>query len=159
MAGTAGWSMVKADAREALTARHAVREFLAAQADESSDLDAVETIVGELIANVIRHADGPIGIHVSWEGDSAVAIIADRGPGIPVVRPVPGADDTCGRGLMIVQALAKRVEFSARRGNGSRVVVELPVHRQPAGRLESLVLEATRLPRRYAPARRLLPLS
>jgi anti-sigma regulatory factor (Ser/Thr protein kinase) len=158
MAGTAGWSMVKADAREALTARHAVREFLEVQADGSSDLDAVETIVGELVANVIRHADGPIGIHVSWEGDSAVAIVADRGPGIPVLRPVPGRDDTCGRGLMIVQALAKRVEISARRGSGSRVVVELPVHRQPVARVESLALVPARFgARRYAPARRLRP--
>jgi len=34
--------------------------FLALQADDLSDLDAVETIVGELVANVIRHAAGPI---------------------------------------------------------------------------------------------------
>jgi anti-sigma regulatory factor (Ser/Thr protein kinase) len=122
--------MVKADAREALLARRAVRAFLAAQADERSDLDAVEMIVGELVANVIRHADGPIGIHVSWEGDVAVAIVADRGPGIPAVRPVPDVDDTGGRGLMIVEALAKRVKINARRGSGSRVIVELPVHRE-----------------------------
>jgi anti-sigma regulatory factor (Ser/Thr protein kinase) len=156
MSGAAEWSMVRADAREALSARRAVRQFLALQADRCSDLDAVETIVGELVANVIRHASGPIGIHVAWEGDGAVAVVADRGPGIPVLRSVPGVDATCGRGLMIVHALAKRVEISARKGAGSRVIVELPVHR-------GLPLPATipaptvRLRRTSPPAPRLHP--
>ena len=123
--------MVRADAREALSARRDVRRFLALQADCYSDLDAVETIVGELVANVIRHASGPIGIHVAWQGNGAVAVVADRGPGIPTVRSVPGVDATSGRGLLIVHALAKRVEISERPGKGSRVIVELPVRRLP----------------------------
>jgi anti-sigma regulatory factor (Ser/Thr protein kinase) len=123
------WSMVKGDAREAMLARRDIRRFLELEADERSDLDAVEMIVGELVANVIRHAAGPIGIHVAWDGDHAVAIFADRGPGIPAVRGLPSSDATSGRGLMIVQALAKRVEIAAST-NGSRVVVQLPVQRR-----------------------------
>jgi anti-sigma regulatory factor (Ser/Thr protein kinase) len=131
MRGAAEWSMVKADAREATRARADIRSFLSAEADdEGSDLDAVEMIVGELVANVIRHAAGPIGIHVAWEGDAAVAIFADRGPGIPAVRCVPAADATSGRGLMIVQALAKKVEIASSAANGSRVIVQLPVVRR-----------------------------
>src|ERR1700688_4826809 len=90
----ADWSMVAGDAREALCARSAIRRFLAAQADVASDLDAVETIVGELVANVVQHAPGAIGIHVAWDDDNATLVIADRGPGIPNARPVPGADAT-----------------------------------------------------------------
>ena len=58
-----------------------------------------------------------------------MAVVADRGPGIPCVRVVPDLHATSGRGLMIVNALAKRVEISARGGAGSRVIVDLPVHR------------------------------
>ena len=154
MGGTVEWSMVKADARDAMAARQDVRSFLALQADDLSDLDAVETILGELVANVIRHAAGPIGIHVAWEGDGAVAVVADRGPGIPVVRALPDADATCGRGLMIVNALARRVEISARGGVGSRVIVDLPVHRPLPGPGHPAVLEPTRLQTRPAPASR-----
>ncbi len=133
MTGAAEWSMVKADAREATRAREEIRRFLAAEADDAvSDLDAVEMIVGELVANVIRHAAGPIGIHVAWEGEAAVAIFADRGPGIPAVRCVPSVDATSGRGLMIVQALAKKVEIASSAANGSRVIVQLPVRRRQA---------------------------
>jgi anti-sigma regulatory factor (Ser/Thr protein kinase) len=131
MTGGAEWSMVKADAREATRARAEIRQFLAAEADvQASDLDAVEMIVGELVANVIRHAAGPIGIHVAWDGEAAVAIFADRGPGIPAVRRVPALDATSGRGLMIVQALAKKVEIASSVTNGSRVIVQLPVRRR-----------------------------
>lgn len=131
MTGAAAeWSMVAADAWEAVRARVAIRRFLALQADPESDLDAVEMIVGELVANVIRHAAGPIGIHVCWRGEGAFAIVADRGPGIPVVRPCPDGDATSGRGLFLVEALAHRVEFDTVPGAGSRVVVQLPVRRQ-----------------------------
>ena len=129
--GTTEWSLVTADAREATRARIAVRQFLALQADEEeSDLDAAELIVGELVANVIRHAPGAIGINVSWKGHEAILIVSDRGPGVPVVRCVPAGDATCGRGLFLIQALAREVKIDAVPGHGSRVVVHLPVHRR-----------------------------
>jgi anti-sigma regulatory factor (Ser/Thr protein kinase) len=129
MTGAAQWSLVTADAREASGARREIRRFLANEADAGSDLDAVETIVGELVANVIRHAAGPIGIYVAWDGATAVAIVADRGPGIPPVRCVPDMDATSGRGLFIVQALARCVDIDSSGANGSRITVGLPVHR------------------------------
>ncbi len=121
--------MVATDAWEATRARSAIRAFLATDADGTSDLDGVETIVGELVANVIQHAPGAVGIHVSWEGQSAILVIADRGPGIPSLRPVPDGTATNGRGLFLIQALARRVEVDSIPGFGARVLVELPVHR------------------------------
>jgi anti-sigma regulatory factor (Ser/Thr protein kinase) len=123
------WSFVTADAREATVARRAVRQFLAAEADAGSDLDGAETIVGELVSNVILHAPGPIGLYVSWSGESAVLIVSDRGHGIPKVRLCPDADAECGRGLLIVEALASSLEVYTVPYQGSRVVVELPVRR------------------------------
>jgi len=126
---TADWSLVTADAREATRARLAIRRFLALQADVTSDLDAAELIVGELVANVIRYAPGPVGIHVSWVGAEAVLVVADRGPGLPAVRAVPDPSASTGRGLMLIQALARAIEIDANPGRGTRVVVHLPVHR------------------------------
>ena len=130
MRGSASeWSLVTTDGRKAAQARKHVRRFIAAQADASSDLDAVEIIAGELIANVILHAGGAIGIHAYWEGHRGMLIVADRGPGIPPIRSVPDLDATSGRGLLLIQALAKRMEIDAAPGSGSRILVELPVRR------------------------------
>ena len=129
--GTTEWSLVTADAREATRARIAIRQFLALQAEEAqSDLDAAELIVGELVANVIRHAPGAIGINVSWKGHEAILVVSDRGPGVPAVRCVPAEDAMSGRGLFLIQALAPSMEIDAVPGHGSRVVVHLPVHRR-----------------------------
>ncbi|HTJ26310.1 MAG TPA: ATP-binding protein [Candidatus Limnocylindria bacterium] len=126
------WSLVRSDAAEALHARDAIKSFLREQADPSSDLDAVEVIVGELVANVIRHAPGPIGIYVAWEDEGATLIVADRGRGIPTLRSVPTDTSERGRGLFLVEALSRGVSISATPGNGSRVIVDLPVQRRRA---------------------------
>jgi anti-sigma regulatory factor (Ser/Thr protein kinase) len=123
------WSCVRSDARDATSARRDVRDFLALHADEGSDLDATEMIVGELIANVIRHAPGPIGVYCSWHGDRATLVVADRGPGIPTLRVLPDTIAEAGRGLLIVAALAVALTVERATPFGSRVVVELPVRR------------------------------
>lgn len=123
------WSLVTADAREATRARHSVRAFLAPEAAPDSDLEAVEIIVGELVANVIRYAPGAVGIHVEWQDEGAVLIVADRGPGIPAVRSLPDPVAASGRGLYLIQALAREVEIDAVPGQGTRVKVHLPVRR------------------------------
>jgi anti-sigma regulatory factor (Ser/Thr protein kinase) len=126
------WSCVRSDAREALDARREVREFLAESATPGSDLDASELIVGELVSNVVRHASGPIGVTCTWNGGEAVLVVADRGPGIPTVRPVPDAAAEFGRGLLLVLALARAVTVERATPYGSRVVVTLPVERRAA---------------------------
>jgi anti-sigma regulatory factor (Ser/Thr protein kinase) len=109
-----------------------VREFLAESASPGSDLDGSELIVGELVSNVVRHASGPIGVYVSWNDGAAVLVVADRGPGIPTVRPVPDAAAEFGRGLLLVLALARDVTVERATPYGSRVVVTLPVERRAA---------------------------
>jgi anti-sigma regulatory factor (Ser/Thr protein kinase) len=126
------WSCVRSDAREALGARHEVRDFLSRDADVASDLDASELIVGELVSNVVRHASGPIGVYCSWNDDGAVLVVADRGPGIPTVRSCPDGIAERGRGLLLVLALARTMTVERATPYGSRVVVELPVKRRVA---------------------------
>lgn len=126
------WSLVRADASEAIRAREAIRTFLSEQADPSSDLAGAELIVGELVSNVIRHAPGPIGIYVAWEDDAAMLIVADRGCGIPALRSLPTEASEAGRGLLLVHALARKVAIDTVPGQGSRVIVQLPVQRRAA---------------------------
>ncbi len=85
--------------------------------------------MGELVANVITHAPGAIGIYVGWQGDEAVLIVSDRGPGVPPIRCAPDEEAISGRGLFLIQALARAIEIDAVPGRGSRVVVHLPVYR------------------------------
>jgi anti-sigma regulatory factor (Ser/Thr protein kinase) len=128
----ADWSLVREDAKEAFRARQGVRDFLSEQADPSSDLAAAELIVGELVANVILHAPGPIGIYVAWEEDGAMLVVSDRGRGIPALRSVPTASCEAGRGLLLVHSLARSVSIDTVQGQGSRVIVKLPVQRRSA---------------------------
>jgi anti-sigma regulatory factor (Ser/Thr protein kinase) len=130
--GETVWSCVRRDARDATTARREVREFLSRDADDDSDLDAAEMIVGELVSNVIRHAPGPIGVYCSWDESGAVLVVSDRGPGIPAMRPAPDGRHECGRGLLVVLALARTMSIERATPYGSRVVVQLPVNRRAA---------------------------
>jgi anti-sigma regulatory factor (Ser/Thr protein kinase) len=126
------WSYVGNRVEEAAVVRGAVRRFLELQADrDRSDLDAAEQIVGELMANAIRHGAPPFGVCIDWDDDPPTLCIVDRGPGMRPLYPVPEAQSEHGRGLLLVRALAGEVLVDSPAGgrNGTRVVVTLPVCR------------------------------
>ena len=126
------WSYVGGAVGEARRVRRDVRRFLERQADvRRSDLDGAELVVGELIANAVLHGAPPFGVCVDWTNDTPVLCVVDRGAGMPPVYPAPDPDSETGRGLLIVRALAGEVMIDSATGksSGTRVVVELPVHR------------------------------
>ena len=129
------WSYVGDCVEETSRVRPNVRRFLERQADaEQSDLDAAELVVGELVANAVRHGAPPFGICIDWHDDPPMLCVVDRGPGM---RPVYSAPDTTserGRGLLLVRALAGEIVVDSARAerDGTRVVVALPVHRRAA---------------------------
>ncbi len=128
------WSYVGNRIDDTRRVRPDVRRFLEFQADqETSDLDAAELVVGELIANAIRHGAPPFGVCIDWHDDPPMLCVVDRGPGMPPVYPVPDPDSEGGRGLLLVRALAGGVEVDSANAehDGTRVVVALPVHRRP----------------------------
>jgi anti-sigma regulatory factor (Ser/Thr protein kinase) len=69
--------------------------------------EEAELIVSELVTNALRHASSPSRVALSAT-DSCLRIeVADDGPGSAVRRQaVP--EDTSGRGLMLVEAMADR---------------------------------------------------
>ncbi|MDQ6942854.1 MAG: ATP-binding protein [Candidatus Eremiobacteraeota bacterium] len=128
------WSYVGDCVEETSCVRPGVRRFLETQADAGqSDLDAAELVVGELVANAVRHGAPPFGVCIDWHDDPPMLCVVDRGRGMRPVYPAPDFDSESGRGLLLVRALAGEVvvDSSSPGRDGTRVVVALPVHRGP----------------------------
>jgi anti-sigma regulatory factor (Ser/Thr protein kinase) len=119
-----GWTFEADDAR---LAHHRRREFIRhLRAHASGDFAAAELIYGELVSNVVRHANGPISIELEWELTFAVLRVRDFGKGFSHDFHLPHSASESGRGLFIVHRLARKLEIKAR-PTGSEVRATLPV--------------------------------
>jgi anti-sigma regulatory factor (Ser/Thr protein kinase) len=126
------WSYVGSRADQIASVRSDVRRFLEEQADGGhSDLDAAELVVGELLANAVRHGAPPFGVCIDWHEDPPMLCVVDRGPGMRPLYPAPDPQSERGRGLLLVRALAGElvVDSPTEDHSGTRVVVALPVRR------------------------------
>lgn len=113
------WMFQAADARLAQRARRAFFDFLQATCTLESDCRSAETVFGELVANVVRHAPGPIEIAVRSDADGRVTLdVCDSGSGFTLVSPSPASPySERGRGLHIVAQLCARVTDDVGRCN------------------------------------------
>ncbi|WP_256103817.1 ATP-binding protein [Streptomyces sp. ODS05-4] len=84
-------------------------------------------IVSELVGNAVQHSGGTaLTVSVTRVGPARVRIaVTDRASAVPVAR-VPSDDDTGGRGLLLVAALADRWH-TEHRPCGKTVWAELAV--------------------------------
>ena len=118
-------------AERVLGARRAFRECVAeVTAAADSDVDAAELIYGELVANTLRHARG--AVEARLEADDAqplVLVVRDHGPGIGTQPPSPQGDPYAesGRGLAIVELLAREIDVDHAADGGTIVRATLPV--------------------------------
>ena len=118
------------------------------------DLDRtrISQVVGNLLENAIRHtpSGGEVRVSAELEGDSRVVVaIADTGEGIPseslphlfdrFYRTDPSrARATGGTGLgltiarQLVQAHGGTIRAESTKGEGSRLIFDLPLRREPA---------------------------
>lgn len=67
-------------------------------------MDVAELLVGELVANAVLHTGAPARLLVTYDGAVRVEV-TDASARPPVLLPA-GLDDTAGRGLRLVDALA-----------------------------------------------------
>ncbi len=128
--GERRWSFDAENAHAAHDARSEFAAYLHERADDG-DFEAAEIIFGELIGNVVRHAPGPIDVHVEWSGAYPVLHVTDRGGGFsrkPALPEDPLKES--GRGLYIIESLARALNFERVAGYGMHVAVELPVRRR-----------------------------
>ena len=123
----AGWQLDAPDALHAARMRHAFRDYLAVYAHSASDLDAAETIYGELIANCAHHAPGRVRVEFHWS-DSTLSVTdcSDRLRTWPFSSHDPCAEITH-HAYSILSALTSRVLLSRHPEGGTRACVVLPV--------------------------------
>ena len=95
--------VLPAEARSAARARALISQKLADLPAES--LEVVLLLTTELVTNAVRHAAGPVGLHVAWSDRDVRVEVEDRSPERPVVRPI-NREALNGRGLLLVDGLA-----------------------------------------------------
>ncbi|MFD3719817.1 ATP-binding protein [Streptomyces sp. NPDC058674] len=116
--------------RPAASARDATRAFLAravrlrAPAKVGS-MDDVLLVVAELVANAIRHTDGPSALHLELLDDSVDVCVTDQSPRLPQLR-TPLTDGTGGWGWFVVKRLATRIHIKAMPDGGKTICAALP---------------------------------
>jgi anti-sigma regulatory factor (Ser/Thr protein kinase) len=122
------WHFRSADAVEALSERSAFTKFLLARCTTESDCQAAEIVYGELVANVVRHAPGPIEIMLRSNSRGAVKLeVCDTATHFTIARPVePPLLSESGRGLHIIWQLCGNLSRT-KTSNGGKISVLLPV--------------------------------
>jgi anti-sigma regulatory factor (Ser/Thr protein kinase) len=121
------WSFRAEGAEDAMRARPQFKTVLCKIADDDSIAFVLELIFSELVANVMRHAPGPILVELQVYGERARLQVHDTGPGFhgSVVPPQdPLAEH--GRGLYLVSRLAERLDVERRDGE-TVVSAEVPL--------------------------------
>ncbi|MFD3762703.1 ATP-binding protein [Streptomyces sp. NPDC058622] len=83
------------------------------------------TTCSELVANAIRHTDGPCALHLELQDDSIDVCVADRSPRLPQLR-TPGTDGTGGWGWFVIKRLATRIHIKAMPDGGKTICAALP---------------------------------
>jgi anti-sigma regulatory factor (Ser/Thr protein kinase) len=114
---------------QATDVRRDIVAFLKREASADSDFHAAELIVGELLANVVKHAPGSFEIGVFWEHGYAVFEISDGGQRFSYPRPPPEPSQGSGHGLRLAAALARELIVRRVNDHGNLVRAVLPVTR------------------------------
>jgi two-component sensor histidine kinase len=85
----------------------AARHMVARSLSGHDDVELAELLTAELSANAVEHAGTPFEVLVTRDGDGALTVeVHDDDATLPVLR-VTGPDASRGRGLQLVNALAR----------------------------------------------------
>jgi DNA-binding NarL/FixJ family response regulator len=115
------------DDRSPGEARRLVRGALASSLASSADdelLDSATLLVSELVTNAVVHAGSEVDVVVRIDGSCLRVEVSDTSDVAPRMQ-APTPDETSGRGLPLVEALASRWGVAARPAGGKSVWFEL----------------------------------
>jgi len=105
----------------------AIRAFLRAALEPTAPdaASVVELLTNELVSNVVRHVQSPMTVRLVPQGSAVRVEVDDDSPTPPVLlTPPPHAES--GRGILLVESLAREWGWTAReRGKTVWFVVEL----------------------------------
>ncbi len=124
------WYLDQNDEQSAQRLRSELKDFLERHSTPDSDIEGALLGSWELIANGVRHAEGPVWVSLDWTGDQPVIDVHDVGPGFDLeegLAKIPGEEG--GFGLKLAYRLGEDLRASAKRGGGARVTARLPVYR------------------------------
>jgi anti-sigma regulatory factor (Ser/Thr protein kinase) len=129
------WTLDANDARSARAVRKAATEALQALTDSPETLGAAELIIGELLSNAARHADGHVCLELERVEGNAQVIVHDTSAEFALdIRRPPDEFSEHGRGLFIISELARKIAVVPLNGMGKRVTVtlDMPIVNEPA---------------------------
>ncbi|MDH6579795.1 ATP-binding protein [Kitasatospora sp. MAP5-34] len=111
--------------KSAGAARRLLRDFLADMAGGELFAEVGELLLSELVSNAVVHARTPPGrlirVRLEFAPGQLRVEVHDASGVRPVVRPA-GGDDECGRGLVLVRALAAAWGVCPREGGVGKAV-------------------------------------
>jgi anti-sigma regulatory factor (Ser/Thr protein kinase) len=130
------WTFHSSDAYSAHKSRHELMGFIRGLLSSEDDLFRIELIIGEILANTVKHAPGLVTVDIDWSGAQPALTIVDSGPGLAKFSPALPDDglDEDGRGLFLIGTLAHDVRVERMPDSGTKMTVNLPVNwRRDAG--------------------------
>jgi PAS domain S-box-containing protein len=125
------WRFHSSDAYMAHASRLELVAYLRQMAENPDELFAAELIVGEILANTVRHAPGLVEIQVDWTKEKPILTVRDTGPGLrSIARGLPqDALDEHGRGIFLIRALSEEASVQPAPGYGCELRAVLPIAR------------------------------
>ncbi|HEY6234373.1 MAG TPA: SpoIIE family protein phosphatase [Candidatus Elarobacter sp.] len=125
------WDVDASDPSSAAAVRTQFVAFLRRFVDADADLFPAELVLGELLANAVEHAPGPVHVELAWRGDEPVLTVRDNGRGFqPRARLPEDVFSESGRVLFLISAFTRSVTSATRLEGGTDVCVVLPFTRR-----------------------------
>jgi PAS domain S-box-containing protein len=125
------WRFHSSHALSARNARRELADYLRAYATEASATFEAELVIGEILANTVRHAPGLVEIEIDWRATRPRIHASDRGSttATPVADWPSDPLAESGRGLPLIFALATDVTIERDPNGGIAISCTLPVER------------------------------
>jgi anti-sigma regulatory factor (Ser/Thr protein kinase) len=115
------WQTTLGGQRASFEARQLVRD--ACDAWPPEQVDTAQLLATELVANALLHGQGDIGLRIRVSGHLLRVEVSDESSTLPrLVDPPPTRADEAGRGLYIVDALAKSWGTRSNQASGGKAV-------------------------------------
>jgi PAS domain S-box-containing protein len=130
MGAVDAWSFEAESALAAQDARSEFVHYLRSHIDDYVAIAQAELVFGELMANIVQHAPGPVNIYVDWDGSSPVIHAIDRGKCFRLESDLPDFFSESGRGLFLIRAACDNVRVERLQDYGNYVSATLRIRRR-----------------------------
>lgn len=121
----ADWSFDTGDEAGAHAARTDFVGGLRADGVPDAAAQTAELIFGEVVGNAVRYAPGVLDLALERAGNDYVLRALDRGPGFAWNASLPSDESESGRGLFLIERLARSVRSDAIPGFGTYIEIAI----------------------------------